>query len=86
MPACKEKRFVDKTGRFSVFKSAIVKIIVERSALFVWCLNVDNSKSIVEHLWLSLLGVTHFPTPVIIAMKVGIDIMLDPVVEHILLL
>ena len=50
MPACKEKRFVVKTGRFSVFKSTIIKIIAERSALFVWCLNVDNSKSIVEHL------------------------------------
>ena len=74
MPACKEKRFVVKTGRFSVFKSTIIKIKAERSTLFVWCLNVDNSKSMVEHLSLSLLGVTHFPTPVIIAMKVGIDI------------
>jgi hypothetical protein len=74
MPACKEKRFVVKAGRFSVFKSIIIKITASEARWFVWCLNVDNSNSIVEHLWLSVLGVTHFPTPVIIAMKVGIDI------------
>jgi len=74
MPACKEKRFVVKTGRFSVFKSTIIKIIAERSIVCLVFKFVDNSKSIAGHLWFSLLGVTHFPTPVIIAMKVGIGI------------
>jgi hypothetical protein len=74
MPACKEKRFVVKTGRFSVFKFILVRITTERNALFVGCLNVDNSKSIVSLSMSSLLGVTHIPTSVIIAMRLIIDI------------
>ena len=65
MPACKEKRFVVKTGRFSVFKFIVVRITTERNALFVGCLNVDNSKSAVRLSTSSLLGVTHIPTSVI---------------------
>jgi len=71
MPACKEKRFVFKMGRFSVFKRTIIKM--ERNALFVCCLNGDNSKNIVGPLS-CLLGVTHISTSVIIAMRFIIDI------------
>lgn len=74
MPACKEKRFVVKTGRFSVFKSTIIKITTERNALFVWCLNVDNAKNIVGPSLSGLLVVIHIPTPVMMAMKLKIDI------------
>jgi len=69
MLACKEKRFVVKTDRFSVFKFILVRITAERNALFVGCLNVDNSKSVVRLSTSSLLGVTHIPTSVIIAMR-----------------
>ena len=74
MPACKEKRFVFKMGRFSVFKFIIVRITTERNALFVGCLNGDNSKGVVRPSTSSLLGVTHIPTSVIIiAMRLIID-------------
>ena len=74
MPACKEKRFVVKTDRFSVFRFIIVRIRTERNALFVGCLNVDNSRSVVRLSMSGLLGVTHIPTSVIIAMRLVVDI------------
>jgi hypothetical protein len=74
MPACKEKRFVVKTGRFSVFKGTFIEITTERNALFVWCLNVDNSKNIVGSSSSGRLRVTHIPTPVIMVMKLKIAI------------
>ena len=76
MPACKEKRFVFKMGRFSVFKRTITKIKTERNALFVCCLNVDNSKNSVGPSLSGLLGVTHIRTSVIIAVRLIIDISL----------
>lgn len=81
MPACKEKRFVVKTGRFSVFKFILEGITTERNALFVGCLNVDNSKNVVSLLTSCFLGVTHIPTSVIIAMILIIDIRLIKLLE-----